>query len=398
MGQKPSAVIAELEPPVFDDDLWMANCCKVNSMSRFAEFCLYQPDCRRFCDKGLECKYLRKRTSRGQAEAAEHLNSFCHVANGVLQAAAAADMHQRKHTEVVNLPADEQPPVLLPFVPRCWLIPKDSKKMLTMALSDFSGFPDALKGAKVVIFVHGFRCNGLRVMRGAWVLRELTRPLSGHVAVMAFTWPSHRHRKSYSKARTDAAEAAVHFASLLLLLSKLGCTVHVVAHSLGSRVALDALAQLKLCEADAQIQYLALLGAAVPRDVMQPDGEFPRNRLLARSVDVFYTRKDSILSSFFRLGEGLHAFFQAEHRENHEALGLLGPFDDTDEIGAFDLKEEVSSHSAEQYLLAPTFAKRLALQLCCKQSELAGIQKKLTLVLTDELMAEISDDSGGESD
>lgn len=38
MGQKPSAVVAELEPPVFDDDLWMANCCKVNSMSRFAEF------------------------------------------------------------------------------------------------------------------------------------------------------------------------------------------------------------------------------------------------------------------------------------------------------------------------------------------------------------------------
>lgn len=49
------------------------------------------------------------------------MNSFCHVANGVLQAAAAADMHQRKRTEVVNLPADEQPPVLLPFVPRCWL-------------------------------------------------------------------------------------------------------------------------------------------------------------------------------------------------------------------------------------------------------------------------------------
>ena len=72
------------------------------------------------------------------------------------------------------------------------------------------------------------------------------------------------------------------------------------------------------------------------------------HRLLARSVDVFYTRKDSILSSFFRLGEGLHAFFQAEHRENHEALGLLGPFDDTDEIGAFDLKEEVSSHSARE--------------------------------------------------
>ena len=51
----------------------------------------------------------------------------------------------------------------------------------------------------------------------------------------------------------------MHFASLLLLLSKLGCTVNVVAHSLGSRVALDALAQLKLCEADAQIQPLEVM-------------------------------------------------------------------------------------------------------------------------------------------
>ncbi len=116
MGQKPSAV-AELEPPVFDDEVWMANCCKVNSMSRFAEFlgriwvltwktatasckkatnslsllrfCLYQPDCRRFCDKGIECKYLRKRTSGGSwadlvPRLATALQAFCVLRNQLI--------------------------------------------------------------------------------------------------------------------------------------------------------------------------------------------------------------------------------------------------------------------------------------------------------------------------
>ena len=53
-------------------------------------------------------------------------------------------------------------------------IPKDSKKMLTMALSDFSGFPDALKGAKVVIFVSLSDISFYRVK----ILTSLTRRLS----------------------------------------------------------------------------------------------------------------------------------------------------------------------------------------------------------------------------
>lgn len=43
---------------------------------------------------------------------------------------------------------------------------------------------------------------------------------------------------------TDATEAAEYFATLLLLLGKLRCTVSVVAHSLGCRVALTALTAL----------------------------------------------------------------------------------------------------------------------------------------------------------
>eukprot|EP00435_Cladocopium_sp_Y103_P067601 s1080_g30.t1 len=415
MGQKPSVEdeVAGLQPPKFDDEIWMANCCKVNSMSRFAaEFCLYQPDCRLFCDKGMDCKYLRRGQSQ-TGEAVVHLDTFCHVAHDVLCAAAAADMNARA-TEVVNLPnLRHQPWVLLPYVSKCWVMPNYAEDPHDLG-TDLSSFPDALKGAQVVVLVHGFRFNSLRLLRTSWVLRQLTRSLPQRIVVLAFMWPSHRHRKSYAKARTDATEAAEYFATLLLLLGKLRCTVSVVAHSLGCRVALTALTAFTALKPGAsgagtdvppqlehvQVQYLALLGAAVPRDALEPGGEFPRDRLLARNVDIFYTHKDSILSSYFKLGEGIHSLSFIS-----DALGLVGPETDashgtgsTGSMGstaAFDVAEEVSSHSAEQYLLASTFTKRLAMHLNGVQpAELMGLQKKLT----EEFVTTSTEDSGAESE
>lgn len=412
MGQKPSVTsvedeVADLQPPKFDDEIWMASCCQVNSMSRFAaEFCLYQPDCRLFCDKGMDCKYLKRGQLSQRGEAAVHLDTFCHVAHDVLCAAAAADMNARG-TEVVNLPnLRHHPRVLLPYVSKCWVIPNYAKELHDLFATDLSSFPDALKGAQVVVLAHGFRVNSLRLLRTSWVLRQLTRSLPQRIVVLAFLWPSHRHHKSYAKARTDATEAAEYFATLLLLLGKLRCTVSVVAHSLGCRVALTALTALTALKPGAsgasgagtdvpqlehvQVQYLALLGAAVPRDALEPRGEFPRDRLLARNVDIFYTHKDSILSNYFKLGEGIHSLSFTS-----DALGLVGPEGSTGSTAAFDVAEEVSSHSAEQYLLASTFTKRLAMHLNGVQpAELMGLQKKLTQEFITETSTE---DSGAES-
>lgn len=35
-GTSCAAEVADLQPPKFDDEIWMASCCQVNSMSRFA--------------------------------------------------------------------------------------------------------------------------------------------------------------------------------------------------------------------------------------------------------------------------------------------------------------------------------------------------------------------------
>jgi hypothetical protein len=54
--------------------------------------------------------------------------------------------------------------------------------------------------------------------------------------------------------------------------------------------------------------------------------------------------KDSILSNYFKLGEGIHSLSFTS-----DALGLVGPEGSTGSAGstaAFDVAEEVSSHSA----------------------------------------------------
>eukprot|EP00438_Fugacium_kawagutii_P016820 Skav203779 [mRNA] locus=scaffold206:311922:313585:+ [translate_table: standard] len=138
--------------------------------------------------------------------------------------------------------------------------------------STSSSFPKALKGAQVVVLVPGFRTSRLRALRTAWVLRNLTADAPQRTVVLSFVWPSHRHRKSYAKARTHSSEAGPYLASLLRVLAQLGCRVTLVAHSLGCRVALEAL------QKPVQVEYLAMLGAAVARDALEPQGEFPRSR------------------------------------------------------------------------------------------------------------------------
>eukprot|EP00913_Durusdinium_trenchii_P011836 g11118.t1 len=266
-----------------------------------------------------------------------------------------------------------------------------------------SEFPDALRGRDVVVFVHGFRFNLMRVVRTSYALRQLTKdlPCAQSALILSFVWPSHRQRKSYSKARGHACDSAQYFATLLLLLSQLGCSVHVVAHSLGCRVAMAALLELEEArETCVQLKYMALLGGAVAREALEPEGEFPLRRLSAAQIDVFYSQKDSVLLKYFRLGEGVDAFFSTGRTSAmSEALGLRGPVNATMEatagtagtsLTAFEVTEEVHAHSAECYILAPTFAKRLARQLChCEDEEVLGVRRTLTSDLMTETSTEL---------
>ncbi|CAE7219154.1 Abcf3 [Symbiodinium necroappetens] len=393
MGQQaPTAAeladeVQALPAPVSNESLWIASCRRLDSMSRFSErFVLYMPDCRPFCDKGKTCK----RFLRGNHDL------FMHVSPDVLQAAAAEHWKLHGPTTVVNFPAIRD--VFLPFVSRCWLMPpfSDGQARLTP-----SSLPKPLQQRDVVVFVHGFRYGTLRVVK---TCRALQCTLRKH-SVLAFLWPSHKGKHSYSKARAKATEAAHLLGSLLRLLCEHCSSVVILAHSLGCRVALTALRD-SLGRA-ANVQYVALLGAAVARDSLQPGQEFDRQKLSVQQLDVLFSQQDGILRKYFRLGETAHAWFSVEPAMSamaNDALGLAGPTGPLPDTAVLDLSSEVTSHSAEKYLLAPSTLLRLSEQMssdaCASMASEGAPGSPATAGLDgrDDTESESSDESGVSSD
>lgn len=356
MGQQaPTAAelaheVQALPAPVSSELLWIASCRGLDSMSRFSKrFVLYMPDCRPFCDKGRTCKrFLRGNHDR-----------FMHVSPDVLHAAAAEHWKLHGPTTVVNFPAIRD--VFLPFVERCWLMPPYSDGAGQAGLAP-SSLPEPLQHREVVVFVHGFRYGTLRVVKTCRVLHQCAI-LRNH-SVLAFVWPSHKGKQSYSKARVKATEAAHLLGSLLRLLCENCSSVVILAHSLGCRVALTALRD-SLAKA-VNVQYVALLGAAVAWDSLQPGQEFDRQKLSVQQLDVLFSQQDCILRNYFRLGETAHAWFSVEPAMSamaNDALGLSGPSGPLPGTAVLDLSSEVTSHGAEKYLLAPSTLLRLSEQM-----------------------------------
>merc|ERR1719375_332397 len=129
--------------------------------------------------------------------------------------------------------------VSLPYVRRCWCLDAPHGR-------DVSQLPASLRGRRVVVFVHGFGQGFHQIVNASRQLRQHLQAAGGcgrgaSTAVLAFAWPSHKGKASYARARGDADLAAKRFATVLSVLAALGCSVTVVAHSLGCRVALSAL-------------------------------------------------------------------------------------------------------------------------------------------------------------
>ena len=150
----------------------------------------------------------------------------------------------------------------------------------------------------------------------------------GH-CVLAFVWPCRGSKAKYAQARADAMRAAPRLHAALCALRAASCDVTVVAHSLGARVALQAvllehaparcMAGTAALPAPPLVQALVLIGAAVDAASLGPGREFDRSLLSVNRLVVLYSRHDDILRSSFPLGEALSGAGVGK-----QALGLVG--------------------------------------------------------------------------
>ena len=123
---------------------------------------------------------------------------------------------------------------------------------------------DNTESNDVYIFVHGYKVD---FQNPLLIASELYHFLGYQGAFIAYSWPATPHRLAYFK---DLETAGASARNLRILLETLGKNtrarrIHIVAYSAGTRVAVDAVAQLALLGKKAPIGNVILVGSDVDR-------------------------------------------------------------------------------------------------------------------------------------
>ena len=203
-----------------------------------------------------------------------------------------------------------------PFLPRL----DDFEELDEMNLAQ------QMRGKHVLLLVHGFR-NPLENVASSY--QRLLKGLidaklmgnGGYDLVLGFTWPGFETPIGFYPAVPFANRSAGYFRSLIELASQNAKTVDVQTHSLGARVALQALA----AGTDGFVDSLMLTAPAVddesiepgkpgkPGKPDEPGKEFNAALKHCRRCLVYHSEKDNTLKIGYRLGD------------LDRALGLKGP-------------------------------------------------------------------------
>lgn len=167
---------------------------------------------------------------------------------------------------------------------------------------------------RVIVLIHGFATEDSKAKtsyaRFLWNLRAISgdRPPPQTVFVR-FYWPGN-HSVPLVNQLTYASrpESAVSAGRILgQLIHQAGCReVAIVAHSLGTRVALTALRTLQKLRSDERTSLIGptlLMAAAVPVSDCEANGDYARERLVDSRQVVMYSSQDAVLALAFRPGE-----------------------------------------------------------------------------------------------
>lgn len=176
-----------------------------------------------------------------------------------------------------------------------------------------------LKGASVLVYIHGFNVEWAEAVGAALALQATLNRQDGarpaqEVVVMLFTWPSDGQALpyvSYKSDRTDAKASgyaiARGFLKLRDFLAELKRTdaeqcrqpVHLLCHSMGNYVLQNALGRMDRYTPGNALprlfEQIFLCAPDVDENALEPDGALGRLHELAREVTLYYNRGDAAM-------------------------------------------------------------------------------------------------------
>lgn len=162
----------------------------------------------------------------------------------------------------------------------------------------------AVKGKHVLVLVHGFR-NPLANVAASYaeveagMIRHGLLDPGGYDAVLGFAWPGFQTTLGFFPAVPWANRSSAFFRGLLRQLGGNATTIDVQTHSLGARVALQALA----FAGEVWVDNLLLTAPAVDDESLEPKEEFNASLASCRRCLVYHSTGDPVLKVTYRLGQ-----------------------------------------------------------------------------------------------
>lgn len=181
-------------------------------------------------------------------------------------------------------------------------------------------FLAAIRGRHVLIGTHGFnvnRADGVGCLSNWDSILQLP-PASVFVGLL---WPGDSvwaHGLDYPAEPKVADRAAALAAPFIDANFQSTASVSFASHSLGARVVLSTIAALKR-----PVRRLTLMAGAIDDDCLTT--EFTSAAAKVESISVLASRKDTVLSQLFPLGNFFAGIIDAGHPWWHAAIGHLGP-------------------------------------------------------------------------
>jgi esterase/lipase superfamily enzyme len=175
----------------------------------------------------------------------------------------------------------------------------DLSDLTTFTPLDDSDVAERTRGKHVVVLVHGFRNPLARVARSYKAVEAglraggmLAEPFYGEA--VGFAWPGFVTALGFFGAVPFANNASEYFFDLLGLLAPGAKTVDVQTHSLGARVALQALA----AQDRVFVDNLMLTAPAVDNESLEPRQEFNSTLDSCNRCFVYHSKDDSTLKAY----------------------------------------------------------------------------------------------------
>ncbi len=164
---------------------------------------------------------------------------------------------------------------------------------------------ERVRGKRILILIHGYN-NEMPAVLDAYGkvvemmgLSHLLAPdPGGYDMVLGYAWPGGWSSLSFPLAVIRADKSAKRFRETVQALQLAAATVDVQTHSLGARVALEALDGDKIT-----LRNLYLLAAAIDDETVEKGEDYYNGAQRCSHVYVLHSENDPVLKTAYRIGD-----------------------------------------------------------------------------------------------